>query len=452
MHVADTIAAVATAPGAGGVGIVRVSGTQAGAIARALLGRAPRARHAHYTALREADGALLDQGLLLWFPAPHSYTGEDVLELHAHGSPILLDLLLRRVCALGARPARAGEFSERAYLNGKLDLAQAEAIADLIAAGSEAAVHAAQRALAGVFSARVNELQALLTGARVQIEAALDFPDEELELLADPALLGALAELRVQVAAVLAEARRGVRLARGMSVVLVGRPNTGKSSLLNALAGEDRAIVTAVPGTTRDVLRLELQLDGVSLDLADTAGLRAARDAIEREGTRRALAALADADLALLVSDAEHWIDDLAAVRAHAPDMAVLVVLNKIDLLGQPAARIEDAASPLRIALSARSGAGVDLLRAELRRRASGGDTDTAYSARTRHVLALQRAAAEIEAASFEVQHAAARQGGLAELAAEALRRAQQAFDELTGTHSSEDLLDAIFSSFCIGK
>lgn len=452
MHAADTIAAVATAPGAGGVGIVRVSGTQAGTIARTLLGRVPRARYAHYTTLREADGALLDQGLLLWFPAPHSYTGEDVLELHAHGSPILLDLLLHRVCALGARPARAGEFSERAYLNGKLDLAQAEAIADLIAAGSEAAVRAAQRALAGVFSARVSELQALLTRARVQIEAALDFPEEELELLADPALVSALAELRAQVAAVLLEAQRGVRLAHGMSVVLVGRPNTGKSSLLNALAGEDRAIVTAVPGTTRDVLRLELQFDGVRLELADTAGLREAGDAIECEGMRRALAALASADLALLVSDVEHWIGDLADVRARAPDTAVLVVLNKIDLLGQPAARIEDAASPLRIALSARSGAGVELLRLELHRRAGGGGADTAYSARARHVLALRRAVVEIEAASFEVQRAVARHGGLAELAAEALRRAQRALDELTGTHSNEDLLGAIFSSFCIGK
>ena len=451
MHAADTIVAVATAPGAGGVGIVRVSGAQAGTIASTLLGRAPRARHAHYTTLREADGALLDRGLLLWYPAPHSYTGEDVLELHAHGSPILLDLLLRRVCALGARPARAGEFSERAYLNGKLDLAQAEAIADLIAAGSEAAVRAAQRALAGVFSARVGELQALLTRARVHIEAALDFPDEEIELLADPALVSALAELRAQVASVLREAQQGVRLAQGMNVVLIGRPNTGKSSLLNALAGEDRAIVTAVPGTTRDVLRLELQFDGVRLELADTAGLREAGDAIEREGMRRAMAALASADLALLVSDAGHWIADLADARARAPATELLVVLNKIDLFGQPAARIEDAASPLRIALSARSGAGIDLLRQELHQRAGGG-ADNAYSARVRHVLALQRAEVEIEAAHNEVQRAVARRGGLVELAAEALRRAQRALDELTGAHGNEDLLGAIFSSFCIGK
>ncbi len=451
MRAADTIAAVATAPGAGGVGIVRVSGAQAGTIAQVLLGRTPRPRHAHYTTLREADGALLDRGLLLWFPAPHSYTGEDVLELHAHGSPILLDLLLRRVCALGARPARAGEFSERAYLNGKLDLMQAEAIAELIAAGSDAAVRAAQRALAGVFSARVGELQALLTRARAHIEAALDFPDEDLELMADPALLATLAELRAQVGVVLLEAQRGVRLAQGLSVVLIGRPNTGKSSLLNALAGEDRAIVTAVPGTTRDVLRVDLQFDGVRLELADTAGLRDAGDAIEREGMRRAEAALLSADLALLVSDVAHWTDDYADARARAPDTDMLVVLNKIDLIAQPAARIEDVAGPVRIALSACSGSGIDLLRQELHRRAGGG-ADNAYSARTRHVLALQRAAAEIDAANLEVQHAVNRHGGLAELAAEALRRAQQALDELTGAHGSEELLGAIFSSFCIGK
>ena len=451
MRAADTIAAVATAPGAGGVGIVRVSGAQAGTIAQVLLGRTPRPRHAHYTTLCEADGALLDQGLLLWFPAPHSYTGEDVLELHAHGSPILLDLLLRRVCALGARPARAGEFSERAYLNGKLDLMQAEAIAELIAAGSDAAVRAAQRALAGVFSTRVGELQALLTRARAHIEAALDFPDEDLELMTDPALLATLTELRAQIGAVLLEAQRGVRLAQGLSVVLIGRPNTGKSSLLNALAGEDRAIVTAVPGTTRDVLRVDLQFDGVRLELADTAGFRDAGDAIEREGMRRAEAALLSADLALLVSDAAHWTDDYADARARAPDTDMLVVLNKIDLIAQPAARIEDVTGTVCIALSACSGSGVDLLRQELHRRAGGG-ADNAYSARTRHVLALQCAAAEIDAANIEVQHAVTRHGGLAELAAEALRRAQQALDELTGAHGSEELLGAIFSSFCIGK
>ena len=451
MHDDDTIAAVATAPGAGGIGVVRVSGPGAAPIARTLLGRAPRPRRIHYARFTEADGALLDRGLLLWFPAPRSYTGEDVLELHAHGGPVLLDLLLRRVYALGARPARPGEFTQRAFLNGKLDLAQAEAVADVIAAGSEAALRAAQRALSGAFSARVRELQTLLTSARVQIEAALDFPEEELELLADPALAAALTGLVAALDAVLAEARRGVRLARGLEVVLVGAPNAGKSSLLNALAGTERAIVTAVPGTTRDVLCVELALDGVRLQVADTAGLRATHDPVEREGVRRALAALAQADLALLVTRAEDWQRDLALLRQQAgASPELLVVVNKIDLDHLPAARSAEPGMPPRIALSAQTGAGLDLLRAELRARAGGVGADSAFSARERHLDALQRAAAEIAAARAEVARAG--HGGMAELAAEALRRAQGALDELTGQHSSDDLLGAIFSSFCIGK
>ena len=451
MHDDDTIAAVATAPGAGGIGVVRVSGPGAAPIAHTLLGRAPRPRHAHYARFTEADGALLDRGLLLWFPAPRSYTGEDVLELHAHGGPVLLDLLLRRVYALGARPARPGEFTQRAFLNGKLDLAQAEAVADVIAAGSEAALRAAQRALSGAFSARVRELQTRLTGARVQIEAALDFPEEELELLADPALAAALTGLVAALDAVLAEARRGVRLARGLEVVLVGAPNVGKSSLLNALAGTERAIVTAVPGTTRDVLCVELALDGVRLQVADTAGLRTTHDLVEREGVRRALAALAQADLALLVTRADDWQRDLALLRQQAgASPELLVVVNKIDLDQLPAARSVEPDMPPRIALSAQTGAGLDLLRAELHARAGGAGADGAFSARERHLDALQRAAAEIAAARAEVARAG--HGGMAELAAEALRRAQGALDELTGQHSSDDLLGAIFSSFCIGK
>ena len=451
MHDDDTIAAVATAPGAGGIGVVRVSGPGAAQIAHMLLGRAPRPRHAHYARFTEADGALLDRGLLLWFPAPRSYTGEDVLELHAHGGPVLLDLLLRRVYALGARPARPGEFTQRAFLNGKLDLAQAEAVADVITAGSESALRAAQRALSGAFSARVRELQTLLTGARVQIEAALDFPEEELELLADPALAAALTGLVAALDAVLAEARRGVRLARGLEVVLVGAPNVGKSSLLNALAGTERAIVTALPGTTRDVLCVELALDGVRLQVADTAGLRTTHDLVEREGVRRALAALAQADLALLVTRADDWQRDLALLRQQAgASPELLVVVNKIDLDQLPAARSVEPDMPPRIALSAQTGAGLDLLRAELRARAGGVGADSAFSARERHLDALQRAAAEIAAAREETARAG--HGGMAELAAEALRRAQGALDELTGQHSSDDLLGAIFSSFCIGK
>ena len=453
MQADDTIAAVASAPGAAGVAVLRISGPQAGAIARHLLGRVPRPRHAHYIALHEADGSLLDHGLLLWFPAPHSYTGEDVLELQVHGSPVLLQLLLRRLHALGARLARSGEFSQRAFLNGKLDLAQAEAVADVIAAGSEAALRAAQRSLAGAFSAQVQELQKRLTAVRVQIEAALDFPDEELELLGDPPLRSDLEALLQALAQLLAQTRRGVRLAHGLDVVLVGRPNSGKSSLLNALAGREQAIVSALPGTTRDVLRSELALDDVRVQLADTAGLRDSGDAIEREGVRRARAELATADLALLVTCAADWREDLAWLQMQATPLPPLLrVLNKIDLDGTPSGPCADEGETPCIALSARTGAGLDALRAALRERAGGDAAEAggAFSARERHVQALLRTQQELLAAQAEV--VASGRGGLAELAAEALRRAQSALDELTGVHSSEDLLGSIFGSFCIGK
>ena len=449
---AETIAAVATAPGAGGIGIVRVSGAAAGRIACTLLGRAPTPRHAHLAALHDARGELLDRGLLLFFPAPHSYTGEDVLELQVHGGPVLLDLLLRRVHALGARPARPGEFSQRAFLNGKLDLAQAEAVADVIAAGSEAALRAAQRSLFGAFSVRVQALQTQLTAARVQIEAALDFPDEELELLADPALARTMDALQAALASLLEQAHRGLRLARGLEVVLAGVPNAGKSSLLNALAGDDRAIVTSIPGTTRDVLHAELALDGIRLQVADTAGLRAARDAIEREGIRRALDAVARADLVLLVTRAADWPRDLALLRGQAGTLPpLLLVLNKADLDGSTPAVHEDLDGLPGVAVSARTGAGLELLRAELRGRAGIGEgADSAFSARERHVEALQRAAADVADACAQVRRSGT--DGMAELAAESLRRAQRTLDELTGVHSSEDLLGSIFSSFCIGK
>lgn len=447
MSARDTIAAVATPPGAGGVGVLRVSGPAVPALARDLLGRTPQPRHAHLAAFRDAAGAVLDRGLLLYFPAPRSYTGEHVLELHAHGSPVVLDLLLRRVCALGARPARAGEFSERAFLNGKLDLAQAEAVADLIAAGSEAAARAALRSLEGAFSTRVQTLLEALTRLRVHVEAAIDFPEEEIDFLADPAIAAQLEALRADLAALLAEARRGVRLADGLHVAIVGRPNAGKSSLLNALAASERAIVTDVPGTTRDVLRERVQLDGIELTLADTAGLRDSGDAVEREGMRRARAELERADLALLVSDAAHAEADLALLAALPPEVARVVVVNKIDLDGA-ASRRETRGREVWLWLSALTGAGLDLLREELKRHAGLGEGAAgAFSARTRHVLALERVAAHLEAAALTL--AATRAG---ELAAEELRQAQRALGEITGEFTSDDLLGAIFSSFCIGK
>lgn len=447
MSARDTIAAVATPPGAGGVGVLRVSGPAVPALAHDLLGRTPRPRHAHLAAFRDADGSVLDRGLLLYFPAPHSYTGEAVLELHAHGSPVVLDLLLRRVCALGARPARAGEFSERAFLNGKLDLAQAEAVADLIAAGSEAAARAALRSLEGAFSTRVQALLGALTRLRVHVEAAIDFPEEEIDFLADPAIATQLEALRADLGALLAEARRGVRLADGLHVAIVGRPNAGKSSLLNALAASERAIVTDIPGTTRDVLRERVQLDGIELTLADTAGLRDSGDAVEREGMRRARAELERADLALLVSDAAHAEADLALLAALPPEVARVVVVNKIDLDGA-APRREVRGRAVWLWLSALTGAGLALLREELKRHAGLGEGAAgAFSARTRHVLALERVAAHLEAAALTLSETRA-----GELAAEELRQAQRALGEITGEFTSDDLLGAIFASFCIGK
>ncbi|HSX60362.1 MAG TPA: tRNA uridine-5-carboxymethylaminomethyl(34) synthesis GTPase MnmE [Tahibacter sp.] len=444
---ADTIAAIATAPGAGGVGVLRVSGGAANAIAATLLGRSPTPRHAHYCAFRDAAGALVDRGILLHFPQPNSFTGEDVVELQTHGSPVVLDLLLRRVCELGARPARAGEFSERAFLNGKLDLAQAEAIADLIASQSEAAARAALRSLDGEFSARVAHLLANLIDLRVYIEAAIDFPEEEIDFLAAPELRRRLDGVSDELSLLLAETRRGVRLTDGLHVVIAGRPNAGKSSLLNALAAQDRAIVTAIPGTTRDVLRENVQIDGVSLTLVDTAGLRDSADVVEREGMRRARGELDRADVALLVSDAENLADDMSLLGPALSGQTRLFVCNKIDLAHHAPRRLEHEGG-VRIDVSARTGAGLDLLRDELKRLAGVGDSSQgAFSARTRHVVALERVAAHLAAAEFALVEQNA-----GELAAEELRHAQRDLGELTGEFTSDDLLGEIFSSFCIGK
>ncbi|GAA0712440.1 tRNA uridine-5-carboxymethylaminomethyl(34) synthesis GTPase MnmE [Dokdonella soli] len=444
---ADTIAAVATAPGAGGVGVLRVSGALAGSIARTVLGREPQPRHARYAAFRDRDEAVIDRGLLLWFPAPHSYTGEDVLELQTHGSPVVLRLLLARVVELGARHARPGEFSERAFLNGKLDLAQAEAVADLIASGSEAAARAAQRSLDGVFSERVRELTAGVVRLRVWIEAAIDFPEEEIDFLAAPQLGVDLDALRAKLGDLQAAARRGVRLADGLHAVIVGRPNVGKSSLLNALAASERAIVTEIAGTTRDVLRETIDLDGIALTLVDTAGLREAGDVVEREGIRRARAELERADLAVLVSDDVRAEADLALLADLPPRAARVVVHNKIDLVySEPRAQRHD--DTMHLWLSARSGDGLDLLVAELKRHAGVGESaDGAFTARARHVAALERAGDRLAAASnaLTIQRAG-------ELAAEELRQVQHALGEITGEFSSDDLLGEIFSSFCIGK
>lgn len=438
-HRTDTIAAIATPPGAGGIGVIRVSGPKVPGIAATLLGRAPAPRHAHYAVLRDEAGEVQDTGLLLHFPEPASFTGEHVLELQVHGSRPVLHALLQRLYALGARPARPGEFSERAFLNGKLDLAQAEAIADLIGAGSQAAARAAQRSLQGVFSHQVQALVEDVIASRVRVEAAIDFADEDIESLAPATLRAAVDALTLRLERLLADARRGQRLTDGLHVVILGRPNAGKSSLLNALAADERAIVTAQPGTTRDLLRETIVIDGVELTLVDTAGLRESTDPVEREGIRRARAEAGNADLVVQVLSGD---EDADAVPAGT---RCVIVHNKIDLSGAAARRdIVDGVEHLY--LSARSGEGLDLLRESLRRHA-GADTEGAFSARARHVDALRRAGAHLADARTALAGAAAW-----EIAAEELRQAQAALGEITGAFGVEDLLGRIFANFCIGK
>jgi tRNA modification GTPase len=443
--VTDTIAAIASAAGAAGVGVVRVSGPAAPVIAATLLGRAPTPRYAHFAAFRDGDGELIDRGLLLHFPAPASYTGEHVLELQGHGSAVLLDLLLRRCCELGARLARPGEFTERAFLNGKLDLAQAEAVADLIAARSQAGARAALQSMEGVFSRKVEALLQALIALRVHIEAAIDFPEEEIDFLADPAITAQLDSLRTELAELLREAQRGLRLNDGLRVAIVGRPNAGKSSLLNALAGSDRAIVNAAAGTTRDVLREHLDLDGIALELADTAGLRDTDDEVEREGVRRAHGELQRADVALLVTDAAHADADQRFFANLPAGVERLVMINKIDL-DQAPARSGQRNGTRWLWASAKTGAGLDALRKALRLLAGAGG-EGSFSARRRHVLALETVRDHLTRTATVL--ATTRAG---ELAAEELRQAQQALGEITGSYSSDDLLGAIFGSFCIGK
>jgi tRNA modification GTPase len=445
-HSQDTIAAIASAPGAAGVGVVRVSGPAVPAMAQVLLARSPIPRHAHFVAFREAAGELIDRGLLLHFPAPASYTGEDVLELQGHGSAVVMDTLLQRVCQLGARLARPGEFTERAFLNGKLDLAQAEAVADLIAARSQAGARAALQSMEGVFSRKVEALLPSLVALRVHIEAAIDFPEEEIDFLADPAITRQLDAVRGELASLLREAQRGLRLNDGLRVAIIGRPNAGKSSLLNALAGSDRAIVTPIAGTTRDVLRESLNLDGVALELADTAGLRETKDEIEREGVRRARDELQRADVALLVTIAADYAADLAFFDDVTAGVERVVLINKIDLDQLPA-RHNQCDGMHWLWASAKTGEGLDTLRDHLKRLAGTGSGEGVFSARRRHVLALQRVATHLDHAAHVL--ATTRAG---ELAAEELRQAQHALGEITGSYTSDDLLGVIFGSFCIGK
>lgn len=445
---ADTIAAVATAPGRGGVGIVRVSGGRVEAIAQALLNRLPPPRKAHFAAFRDPQGQPIDQGLALYFPGPGSFTGEDVLELHGHGGPVVMDLLLQRVLALGARLAQPGEFSRRAFLNDKLDLAQAEAIADLIDSQTEAAARSAVRSLSGEFSDQVHDLVAAITELRVYVEAAIDFPEEEIDFLSDGHVTAALAELIERIELLQRRANTGRLLRDGLTLVIAGLPNAGKSSLMNALTGQASAIVTHIPGTTRDVLRERVEIDGLPLHLIDTAGLRDAGDAVEREGVRRARGEIERADHALWVYDAgnDPAAKGLASARLPA-GLSVTRVRNKADLVGETPG-MDSVGGTTEIRLSAKTGSGVDLLREHLKRLvAFEGAQEGDFSARRRHLDAIQRASKHL----LTGQHAM-RDGRAGELLAEDLRQAQLALSEITGEFSSDDLLGEIFGSFCIGK
>ena len=443
MDARATIAAPVTPPGHGGVGIVRVSGELAEPIGTALAGPLPAPHYARLRRFRDARGATLDQGLALWLPAPYSYTGEDTLELHGHGGPAVIDTVLARCVELGARPARPGEFTERAFLNGRLDLAQAEAVADLIASSDAAGARAALRSLEGDFSRAVHDLRERLTGLRAWIEAALDFPEDEIDFLADTALRERLEGLVEAVARTRANADRGRRLVEGQIVVIAGAPNAGKSSLLNALAGTDSAIVTEVPGTTRDLLRESIHVDGCPLTLIDTAGLRQTADPIESEGVRRAEGVLAQADRVLFVQDSTVPDPEPPALHTSA---IVDWVRTKIDLSGEPPGVTATATGQI-LRVSATTGAGLDALRAHLRGLFDTGPQSGAFSARRRHLDSLARADAEIQGARSELLA-----NGAGELAAERLRRAQQALGEITGETTTEDLLGEIFSRFCIGK
>ncbi|MDR3212410.1 MAG: tRNA uridine-5-carboxymethylaminomethyl(34) synthesis GTPase MnmE [Azoarcus sp.] len=449
----DTIVAIATPPGRGGVGIVRVSGKELAAFAFALTGKTPPARHAILADFKAADGSALDSGLVLHFPAPASFTGEDVLELHGHGGPIVMNLLLARCLELGARLAEPGEFTRRAFMNGKLDLAQAEAVADLIDASTAAAAKSAVRSLQGEFSRAIHALVDELTDLRLLVEATLDFPEEEIDFLRQADAFNRVARLDERLGAVRARARQGKLLQTGLHIVLIGQPNVGKSSLMNRLAGDDLAIVTPHPGTTRDALKSSIQIHGIPLHIIDTAGLRETEDEIEKIGIERTWKAIREADLALLLLDARSGLaaEDRAILAKLPERLPRLIVRNKIDLTGEaPQKQTQDAngAAAAVISLSAKTGQGLERLEAALLEIAGWRDDEDVFIARARHVQAIETGASHLNAARSELETASP----ALELFAENLRLAQNALAEITGEVSADDLLGAIFSRFCIGK
>ncbi|RTE86690.1 MULTISPECIES: tRNA uridine-5-carboxymethylaminomethyl(34) synthesis GTPase MnmE [Gammaproteobacteria] len=450
----DTIVAQATPPGKGGVGIVRVSGTHAKAIAKHILGFTPKTRFAHYTEFKDPQGTLLDQGIALYFEGPNSFTGEDVLELQGHGGPVVIDMLIRAILETQlARAARPGEFSERAFLNDKLDLAQAEAIADLIETTSEQAAKMALQSLQGAFSHRVDQLVDAIIQLRMYVEAAIDFPEEEIDFLGDGKVAGDLSAILESLSKVEGEAKQGQLLREGMRVVIAGRPNAGKSSLLNALAGRESAIVTDIAGTTRDVLREHIQIDGMPLHIIDTAGLRESPDKVEQIGIERAWQEIEQADRVLFMvdsteTDAIHPHDIWPEFFHRLPEnMPFSVVRNKVDLTGESIGEADYEGIPV-ISLSASTGNGIDLLRDHLKQ-SMGLNTNIegGFMARRRHLDAIAKAKSHLETGQEQLHEFAA-----GELLAEELRLAQSHLNEITGEFTSDDLLGKIFGSFCIGK
>ena len=442
----DTIAAIATAPGRGGVGVIRISGADLKPLAEAIVGKVPLPRYATYANFKAADGAVLDQGLALYFPGPGSFTGEDVLELQGHGGPVIMRLLLQRCVELGARLAEPGEFTKRAFLNDKLDLAQAEAVADLIDASSEQAARSAVRSLQGAFSTEVTALVEQLINLRMLVEATLDFPEEDIDFLEAANAVGKLQDIMQQLTRVLQTARQGAILREGIHVALIGQPNVGKSSLMNSLAGDEVAIVTDIAGTTRDTIRELIHIDGVPMHIIDTAGLRETSDQVEQIGIERTWKAIDKADIALLLLDSRHGLTEAEqTILTRLPSsLKLLKVFNKIDLSGEQPGLGELDGIPV-VYLSAKQHIGIDLLRQQLLQAVGyRSEGEGVFMARERHLNAIHRARKSLETAHQNWQQI--------ELFAEELRLAQHALSEITGEFSADDLLGEIFSRFCIGK
>ena len=447
---ADTIAAIATAPGQGAVGIVKISGPDSGSIVSALCRLKPGHREARYTAFYDGHGQVLDRGLALFFRGPDSHTGEDIAELHGHGGPVVMNLLLQRVLSLGARYARPGEFSERAFLNNKIDLLQAEAVADLISSASEQAALSAVRSMEGEFSSRLDELANKVVELRMFVEATLDFPEEEIDTIAQTELHERLADCRQCLADISARAETGRLLAEGLKIAIIGKPNAGKSSLLNRLAEVERVIVSPLPGTTRDTIEQQILIDGIPVSVIDTAGIRKAGDLIEEEGIRRGRSAAGSADVVILIADATG--DDIQDLQTIAADLVsekkLLYAFNKIDLSGHGAGKSGSARDAREIYIAAKTGAGVDVLKQEIKDIVAGSDfSENSFIAHTRHINVLRAAGELLEQAAEQFRRTRA-----VELFADDLSRLHRTLGEITGEYTADDLLGEIFSRFCIGK